>query len=91
MKFFYVTSLVLFLLNFQNGMARKSFFEHDKEMNVKHVTEYDFFKLYSQENLNMCNEKLQKLIYLDLLNITGEENTALSFKQKSLVDQLNRS
>ena len=59
-------------------------------MNVKHVTEYEFFKLYSQENLNMCNEKLQKLIYLDLLNITGEENTALSLKQKSLVDQLNR-
>ena len=92
MNFFNVTSfIVLFLLNFQNGMARKSFFEHDKEVNVKHVTEYDFFKLYSQENLNMCNEKLQKLIYLDLLNITGEENTALSLKQKSLVDQLNRS
>jgi hypothetical protein len=62
-------------------MARKSFFEHDKEVNVKNVTEYDFFKLYSQENLKMCNEKLQKLIYLDLLNITGEENTALSLKQ----------
>jgi hypothetical protein len=81
-----MTSLVVFLLNFQNGMAGKSFYEPEKEVNVKNVTVYDFFKLYSQENLKMCNEKLHKLIYLDLLNITGEENTALSLDQKSLVD-----
>lgn len=86
MKFVISTSLVIFLIflqNFQNAVAVKSFFENE-------VNKYEIFKLYSDEHLKMCNEKEQKFIYMDLLNTTGKEKTALLLEQKSLSDKVNQ-